>query len=104
MANVFNEHTMLWTVTETGKLSAAEPTASAASLLNPIIGDLIFVPAVVGDNVTIQDGTAVEDAIILKAGASDISPVHKSFRPQGRRITNPDCTVIDGGTLYVYLM
>ena len=106
MANVFNERTMLWTVTETGALTAAELSdASSPSLLNPTVSEVIFFPNAAGDDVVLQDGaTTAQDAIVLKAGASDTSPVHKSFRPQGRRISTLTCSTLDGGTLYVYLM
>jgi len=99
MANTLNENTMVWTVTETGAI-----TTENSHLTNPLIGDLIYVPSAASDDVVLQDGDASEDAVVLKAGASDTSPVHKSFRPQGRRVANLTCSTIDGGTLYVYLM
>jgi hypothetical protein len=43
-------------------------------------------------------------AITMKAGASDISPVHLDFGPYGRRFENLILQTIDGGTAYFYLM
>jgi len=99
MAHTFNENTMLWTITETGALTTDSANSDPA-----IVSEIIYIPSAAGDDVVLQDGDASEDAVVLKAGASDASPVHKSFRPQGRRINNLTCSTIDGGTLYVYLM
>ena len=42
-------------------------------------------------------------AYILKAGASDASPIHKDFGERGRWFPNLACHVIDGGQLYIYI-
>lgn len=43
-------------------------------------------------------------ALVLKAGASDASPVHKDFGPQGKAFENFILETCSGGVLYVYLM
>jgi hypothetical protein len=43
-------------------------------------------------------------ALVLKAGASDASPVHVDFGPHGKAFENFILETIDGGTLYVHLL
>ena len=43
-------------------------------------------------------------AFLLKAGASDASPIHLDYGPDGRRFQNLICQVIDGGTVYLHIM
>jgi len=98
MANSFKSATNVWVVTDTAGFSVD-------STMNPVVvAEVIYVPSAVADDLVFQDGDASEDAIVLKAGTSDASPIHKSFRPQGKRINNLTCTTIDGGTAYVYFL
>lgn len=46
---------------------------------------------------------ATVPAIVLKAGATDKSPINFVFYPSGRRFPNLTLETIDGGTAYVYL-
>ena len=41
-------------------------------------------------------------AIVLKAGATDASPIQIDFGPKARRIENLSLETLTGGTLYVY--
>jgi len=43
-------------------------------------------------------------ALVLKAGASDASPIHVDFGPQGKAFENFILETIDGGTVHVYLL
>ncbi len=94
VSNVFNEETNLWTVDETGSLGKTTYV---------IVGEVLYFPSAVGDDLVFQSGDSV-DAIVLKAGASDTSPIHENFRPQGLDIKNIKCSTIDGGTAYVRLL
>jgi len=100
--NVFNSATMVWKVVEIVTNPAL--TDLAPGLDSPVVGEIIYIPSAVGNDLVFQDGDASEDAVVLKAGASDASPVHKSFRPQGKTINNLTCTTLSAGTAYVYLM
>ncbi len=46
-----------------------------------------------------------DNAIVLKAGASDASPIHVNFdeSTRGKWFPNLALDVIDGGTVYVYI-
>lgn len=46
---------------------------------------------------------ATTTALVLKAGPSDVSPIHVDFGPSGRIFPNLTLDTIDGGTVYVYL-
>lgn len=46
---------------------------------------------------------ATVSSIVLKAGASDASPIHVDFGDKGRRFPNLTLETIDHGTVYVYL-
>jgi len=46
---------------------------------------------------------ATVNAIVLKAGASDASPIHFYFTEKGREFPNLTLETISGGTAYVYL-
>jgi hypothetical protein len=100
MANAYRSATNLWEVDSPGKLSA-----DAANLGGRVtIERIIYIPSVADDDLVFEDGTANENAIVLKAGASDASPIHLDFSPRGRKVRDLECLLIDGGTAYVYLM
>lgn len=46
---------------------------------------------------------ATVSSIVLKAGASDASPIHLPFEGNGRIFPNLTLETIDAGTVYVYL-
>jgi len=46
---------------------------------------------------------ATTTAVVLKAGPSDVSPIHLDFGPSGRVFPNLALETIDGGTAYVYM-
>jgi len=47
---------------------------------------------------------ATVNSIVLKAGASDASPIHVDFGVKGRRFPNLTLETIDHGYAYVYLL
>lgn len=95
MANVYNANTKLWKVDSVGELTAFS---------FPRVAEVTYFPSAVDDDLVFQDSQNNEDAIVLKAGPSDVSPIHVSFRPQGVRIRKLKCTTIDGGTAYVRIL
>jgi hypothetical protein len=99
MANVWNKTSMLWKVDS--KDTNAALTDLAPGFINPIVYDVVYIPAAADNAVTFQTGSS-EDAIVLKAGASDASPVHLPFIG-GRHVPGLKCTAITAGTVYVYL-
>lgn len=88
---------LVWEVTDTTAL-----TAVADDFANPTVKRIIYVPSAAGDDVVFQTGSS-ENAIVLKAGAADASPITVDFSPEGLRIPGLTCSTIDGGTAYVYL-
>ena len=97
MANTFNGDTLTWEVTETASL-----TTEAAQFKNPKIRKIVYIPSAADDDLVFQTGGSV-NAIVLKAGASDASPIHVDFGEKGKRVAGIKCSTIDGGTAYVYL-
>jgi hypothetical protein len=71
-----------------------------------IVRKVVFVPAVIDDDVIIQeylpDGT-LDSAIILKANHTDVNLVSLDFGADGRKLNGLKLSTIDGGTLHVYL-
>lgn len=99
MANTFNDETLTWEVTETGTLVSI---TAASQFKRPTIRKIIYVPTTKGHDLVFQDSNSV-NAIVLKAGATDASPIHVDFGERGKRVTGIQCTTIDSGTAYVYL-
>ena len=97
MANTFNTKTMVWKVTE-----AATLITEAPGLKVVWVKKVVFIPNAVDDDIVFQD-TNSEDAIVLKAGASDASPIHINFDGLGKRVEGLTCSTYDAGTAYVYL-
>ena len=71
-----------------------------------IVRKVVFVPAVIDDDVIVQeylpDGT-LDSAIILKANHTDVNLVALDFGSDGRKLNGFKLSVIDGGTIHVYL-
>ena len=93
MANTFVSNTNLYVL----------DTAEAVTTRTLKIDRVVYFPAAADNDLVIQD-TATNNAIVLKAGNSDASPVQLNFSPRGRRIFGMTVGTIDGGTAYVYLM
>lgn len=88
----------LWTLTDEAVI--------VASGTQVIVRKVVFVPAAIDDDVVIQEYSSVgvaRDAIVLKAGHVDTGPVALDFGPNGRRLNGFNLSLIDAGTLYVYL-
>jgi hypothetical protein len=88
---------LVWEVTDTTTLVAVAP-----GVTDPTVKRVIYVPANAGEDVVFQNGSS-ENAIVLKAGAADASPITVDFSEGGLRVPGLQCTTIDGGTAYVYL-
>lgn len=88
----------LWKLDSIGVI-AADHTAV-------VVRKLVYLPAAVDDDVTIQeyqgDGTLI-DTIIMKADHAAAEPFEMDFGPEGRLLNGFKLSVIDGGTLYVYV-
>lgn len=100
MANTWNKTSMLWKVDS----KDTNPTlvALAPGFINPTVYDVVYIPNAADDAITFQTGDS-EDAIYLKAGASDASPVHLPF-VGGRHVPGLKCTAISSSSVaYVYL-
>ena len=91
MANAYNATTHLWIVDETGDLETTPVN----------VMEVVFFPSAASDDLILSD-TSDNVAIALKAGASDASPVHIGFNPQGRRLRNLKVNTIDGGSAHIY--
>lgn len=78
----------------------------AAAGTEMIVRKIVFYPAAVDDDFTIQeygpDG-ALRTAIKGKANHSDVNLVSLDFGPEGRKLNGFKLAVIDAGSLEVYL-
>jgi len=92
MANTLSAATQLWTC----------DTAAAVTTAGAIVTNVYYVPSAANDDLIITDQNDV-NAIILKAGASDATPVQISFGEDGRYLNGLKIGTIDGGTAYIYL-
>jgi len=79
-------------------------TTPAGSLFTTpqVLERIIYVPAVAGDDLIFKDKSGGTDMIVLKAGASDTSPINIDW-PNGKHVPGMYMSTIDGGTAYVYL-
>jgi len=93
MGNSYKSATGVWEVDETGSLS---------NFSRVCIRKIVYVPNAAGDDLVFQDSNS-NNAIVLKAGASDASPVHISYEPRGLWLNGIQCSTIDGGKAYVYI-
>ena len=94
MANSYKTTTNLWVVDEIGLLNVRGVTVER----------VVYFPSTAGDDLILTDKNDNE-AIVLKAGASDISGVHLSFGDvAGRKMPSLKVGTIDGGTAYIYLI
>ena len=92
MSNSYKDTTGLWVVDTTGNLDT-----------DPVnIIEVVYIPSAANDDLILSD-TSDNPAIVLKAGATDASPVHMSFHHPGRRLPNLKVNTIDGGTAYIYM-
>jgi len=102
MTNAFRGATMVWEVNE-----AAALTVDNANLKSAWVKRIVYVPNTAGNQITFQsyDGTTNTNAIVLKAGASDTSPVTIDFDGRGKRIYGLHCSAISSSSdiAYVYL-
>ena len=92
MANSFKTSTNLWIVEDTGDLNTTPVVVMA----------VVYIPGDVDQDLIISD-TDDNYAIVLKAGATDASPICFNFHPYGREYLSLKCHTIDGGTAYIYL-
>jgi len=97
MANDFLESTNVWVVD-----SAAALITDAPHFTKACVDRVVFVPSAADDDLVLQDAASAS-AIVLKAGATDASPVTITFPNGGKWINGLKCSTIDGGTAYVYL-
>jgi hypothetical protein len=83
----------LWVCDSTGTLET-----DAVSIMH-----VVYVPSAVNDDLILTDSDD-DTAVVLKAGPSDVAPVHISFAAEGGRLVyGLKVGTIDGGTAYVYL-
>lgn len=99
MTNAFRKTTMVWEVND-----AAALTVDNANLNSVWIKRIVYVPNSAGNQVTFQNASS-ENVIVLKAGATDTSPVTIDFDGKGRHVYGLKCSAISSGSdlAYVYL-
>jgi len=98
MANAWNKTTSLWKVDTAETLVTKAPGLTTAWVLK-----VVMIPNAANDAITFQDSAAA-DAIYLKAGATDTSPVQIDFGEKGRRIQGLTCSALSTSVVaYVYL-
>ena len=79
-------------------------TTPAASLFTKpqVLERIIYIPAAADNDLVFKDKSGGTDMIVLKAGASDASPIQLHW-PEGKHVPGMYMNTIDGGTAYVYL-
>lgn len=94
MAITFNETTNMYTC-DSG-------TTGVLSAVSVVLERIIFVPNAADDDLVFIPASGGEDMIVLKAGASDASPINIDW-PEGKHVPKIYLKTIGGGTCYVYL-
>jgi len=92
MANTYIGATKLWSIDTTGNISTS----------GIWIRKIVYLPAAANNDLIFTD-TSDNNAIVLRAGASDATPIQLDFGDKGWRLDSLKCGTIDGGTAYVYV-
>ena len=99
MTNAFDKTTLIWEVSTNAKTLLEK----APNFNNPTVRQVILIPSGTNQAVNFQNDSS-EDAIYLKGGASDASPVRISFEPDGKRVHGLKVTTLSSGAkAWVYL-
>jgi len=78
-------------------------TAAGSLFTTPkVLERIIYVPNAASDDLVFKDKSGGTDMIVLKAGASDASPININW-VNGKHVPGMYMSTIDGGTAYVYL-
>jgi len=94
MANALKKATMLWIVDTAGSLTTFTEQVW--------VEKIYYVPNAANDAITFQN-TGSDDAIYLKAGATDATPVEINFNGKGRRVNGLKCSALSSSSkAYVY--
>jgi hypothetical protein len=93
MAITFNSATSMY---------KCDTAAGSLFTTNKVLERIIYIPSAAGDDLVFKDSNGGTDMIVLKAGASDASPIQLHW-PEGKRVPGMYMSTIDGGTAYVYL-
>jgi len=109
MSTSYNAQTRMWEIDETGTLWTNTLGSAPSNTIGPKwVTRIVFFPSAVSDDIVFQDTTSSEDAIKMKAGPSDISPITLDFSAEnggkGRRFVGLKVSTIDGtstANLYV---
>ena len=98
MANSYHKTTRLWYVD-----TAETLVTKAPGLTTAWVRKVVMIPNANDDAITFQD-SASANAIYLKAGASDTSPVQIDFGDKCKRIEGLTCSARSTSVVaYVYL-
>jgi hypothetical protein len=98
MANSYKSTTRLWYVDTAETLATKAPDLTTAW-----VRKVVMVPNAADDAITFQD-SASANAIYLKAGATDASPVQIDFGDRCKRIEGLKCSSLSTSVVaYVYL-
>ena len=92
MANALSKSGRVWVCDSVGTLETGSTK----------IQKIVYMPSAADDDLIFQTDDS-EVAFVLKAGATDASPVQLDFTGDERSIPGLKITTIDGGTAYVYL-
>jgi len=98
MGNTWNKTTSLWEV------DTAETLVTKAPGMTTVwVQKIVMYPNAADDTIVFQDSSGA-DAIKLKAGATDESPVHIDFGEKGRKVQGLTCSALSTSvTADVYL-
>jgi len=94
MSNIYNKTTKLHIVDGTGTIMESNTSAN--------IVQVVYVANTVSHDLVIHDARG-NTATVLKAGATNVSPVQLSMEGGGRMFDGLKVQTIDSGKAYIYL-
>lgn len=108
MANTYRKANRCWDCTTTGTLWTNTLGGVPSNTIGPkYVTRVVYIPDTAGDDLVFQDVVSSEQAITLKAGAADVSPITVDFSAEnggkGRRFHSLKISTHDGGTAYIYI-
>ena len=98
MSNAYHKTTRVWYVDTAETLATKAPGLTTAW-----VRKIVMIPAAADDTIVFQDSAAA-NAILMKAGATDESPVQIDFGDKGKRVQGLTCSSLSTSVVaYVYL-
>ena len=92
MGNTYIGGNKLWSIDSAGDISTTSIW----------IRKIVYIPSAADDDLIFTD-TSDNNAIVLKAGNTDSTPIQLDFGDRGWQLSSLKCGTIDGGTAYIFV-